>query len=207
MFKKITKIVEGTDRIGNFSDSIFGFSMTLLVMDITIPPLDNPSNKAIIEVLIHQSPKFISFLFSFLVVAIIWVNHHHFFHNFKRVDWKLLWYNVAVLFWVIMIPFTTGFIGDHPFQPIVVAIYAVVMFFVVFHFMLMVRYVFFKSALLEMSIPLDQRKKELRRVWPAIIIYGIATVSALIYVPFALALLFFVPVFYFVPSLIPQMDS
>ncbi len=203
-FFKPVKKVDGTERIEAFSDGIFAFSITLLVMDIKIPPLNDLSNQAALTALFHQFPKFIIFLFSFLVIAILWVNHHHFFHNFKHSDWKFLWHNNLLMLWVILIPFATAFLGDQPFQPIVVMLYSFIMFLAVFSFMLMVRYVFFKSTLLDLNIPLMTRKKEYRRVFPAVFMYAFATIVAPWFVYFSLAILVLVPLIYFVPSFIEE---
>lgn len=67
------------------------------------------------------SPKLVSFAISF-TVAIFWVNHHHFMHRVDETDWPLLWLNNLLLFWLGTVPFTTGFLGDYPREPVPVAV-------------------------------------------------------------------------------------
>jgi uncharacterized membrane protein len=206
MKKKGTKKVEGTHRLEAFSDSIFAFSMTLLAMNIKIPVFsDSESNTFIGTLLLGQLPQFLIFVLSFLIIAIVWVNHHHFFHNFEHTDWKLLWYNNFLLFWVILIPFITDFIGEHPFVPFVVAMYSAIMFMVALSFLLMVRYVFFKSFLLDTTISYKKRKREFQRTtFPAVLLYAIATFLAFWSVTASLIICFFIPIFYFVPSVLQE---
>jgi len=206
MAKKQIKNLEGTERIEAFSDGIFAFSMTLLVMNINIPPFTDESSAMVTSLLIQQLPIFITFIFSFLVIAILWVNHHHFFHNCPKSDWKLLWFNNFLLFWTILIPFTTNLIGSHPYMPVAVATYSGDMFMVAVSFFLMVRYVFFKSSLIESTISKTERKKEFRKTFPALFLYGMATILAFYATTIALIILVIVPIFYFVPSVL-NMDE
>ena len=204
--KKIIKNLEGTGRIEAFSDGIFAFGITLLVMNINIPPFTDESSAMVTSILIQQLPVFITFIFSFLVVAILWVNHHHFFHNCQKSDWKLLWLNNFLLFWTILIPFTTNLMGQHPYMPIAVGIYAGDMFMVGFSFFLMVWYVFFKSSLVEGTISMKERKKEFKKTFPAVFLYGLATILAFFATNIALIILAIVPLIYFVPSVLNSED-
>lgn len=194
--------VGSTQRIEAFSDGIFAFNATLLVLELHVPELTNGTLQTFLDALMNMGPKFLGFVISFITIAIFWVNHHHFFHNFNRADWKLLWFNNMLLFFITLMPFTTAFIGDYPKNPAVVALYALVMWFATFSFALTIRHVFFKSKLMDDDIPLADRKKEFNRIWPAIITYGIATVIAPFYVYISLGLLFLTPILYFVPSII-----
>ena len=130
------------------------------------------------------------------------MNHHHFFENFQYTDWKLLWYNNFLLFGVVLIPFGTDFIGEHPFIPLVVAIYSAIMFTVALGFLLMVRYVFFKSKLLAVDIAMEQRKGEFRHTFPAVVLYGLAVIFAFVQFEVSLFILLLVPALYFIPSVL-----
>jgi len=201
--KKITiKRTQGTSRIEAFSDSIFAFCITLLALDIKIPELNVNMNSMEMagNLLVQQLPHFITYILSFLIIAILWVNHHHFFENFKYTDWKLLWYNNFLLFWVILIPFSTNFIGEHPGVALADVEYSGVMFLVALSFFLMVRYVFFKSHLLDIEISEKHRREEFQHTFPAVILYGLATVAAFWRYEVSLAILVLVPALYFIPS-------
>jgi uncharacterized membrane protein len=67
---------------------------------------------------------FLSYVLSFVNIGIYWNNHHHFLHAAKRVDGKVLWANLHLLFWLSLIPFTTGWMGENHFAPIPTAVYA-----------------------------------------------------------------------------------
>lgn len=203
--KKIKKI-DVLTRVEAFSDGIFSFCITLLVINLNVPAIINATNEMLWQGLVDQLPKFLSFIVSFVVIAILWVNHHHFFYNFKHTDWKLLWHNNLLLFWVILIPFTTSFLGDHSLQPVAIAVYSLVMCFASLSFGWMIHYVFFKSELLEVKVSETERKKEFRRVWPAVILYALNAFVAFAYAPIALVILGLVPIWYFVPSFIDQSD-
>jgi uncharacterized membrane protein len=73
--------------------------------------------------LLKQSPVFLSYALSFLVVAIMWVNHHHLIYAVRHVSARLLWANLNLLFWMSLIPFVTDFLGRNPRVPFPVSLY------------------------------------------------------------------------------------
>ena len=77
-----------------------------------------------LESLLHVWPVFLSYLLSFLVVAIYWVNHHRLFHDAHHASTGLLWSNNALLFCLSLIPFSTGYMGESDFAPFPTALYA-----------------------------------------------------------------------------------
>jgi len=76
-----------------------------------------------LSALLKIAPSFLSYLLSFLVVAIMWVNHHHFMHAAREVNARLLWLNMNLLFWMSLVPFVTDFMGKNHNQPFPVALY------------------------------------------------------------------------------------
>ena len=70
-----------------------------------------------------MAPIFISYGLSFLVVAIMWVNHHHLIHAVRQVTARLLWSNLNLLFWMSLVPFVTDFLGKNYHEPMAVALY------------------------------------------------------------------------------------
>jgi uncharacterized membrane protein len=71
------------------------------------------------------APVFLSYVLSFTYLAIYWNNHHHFFHLVRRVDGMMLWANLHLLFWLSLIPFATGWMGENHFAPLPTALYGV----------------------------------------------------------------------------------
>lgn len=73
-------------------------------------------------------PVFISYVLSFIYVAIYWNNHHHYFHLVSRVNGTVMWANFHLLFWLSLIPFSTAWLGEHAFSPVPTALYGVSLF-------------------------------------------------------------------------------
>jgi len=90
--------------------------------------------------LIILAPKLLAYVFSFLIVGIIWLNHHHLYLLLQRVDEKLLWLNLNLLFWLSLIPFPTSMLGGNPFLPESTALYGIVLFMTTFSFSILRRY-------------------------------------------------------------------
>jgi uncharacterized membrane protein len=107
----------GTGRIEAFSDGVIAIIVTIMVLQLT-----NPSQPTF-PALLKQAPIFLSYALSFLVVAIMWVNHHHLIHAVQGVNARLLWSNINLLFWMSLTPFVTDFMGRNPHAPFPVALY------------------------------------------------------------------------------------
>jgi uncharacterized membrane protein len=176
--------------------------VTLLIFEVHVPALTDFSIPGVLTALLGIAPKIISFAVSFFTVAIFWVNHHHFFSRINHSDWKLLWYNNALLFWLTIVPFTTAFIGDYPTNPVVVSIYGFNLCLAGASFTLMGRHVFFKSDLMEEAIPISERWREFQRSWLGVVLYGLAGIIAFVFVYAALVILAIIPFIYVVPYLL-----
>ncbi len=191
-----------TNRIELFSDAVIAISATLLILEIKIPALSNLSNDAVIQSLLPLIPKFISFAVSFVTICVFWVNHHHFFHAIRRSDRALLWYNNHLLFWIAVIPFVTGFIGEYPSQPIIVALYGFVLTMGALAFLLMANYVFLKSKIADEHVPIKTRRKEVKRSVIGVFVYGISVLTAFIHPYISLIIFIVIPFYYFLPETI-----
>ena len=198
--------IASTARIEAFTDGVFAVVITLLVLELHVPTLKDLSIQGGLAALVDLAPKLISFGVSFFTVAVIWVNHHHFFEPITHSDWKLLWYNNFFLFWVTAVPFTTAFIGSYPTQPLVVALYSFTLALVAFSSVWMGRYVFFKSDLFSPSVSMDDRRRSWTRYRLSVLLYGGAGVLAFVAVYPALAILALVPFIYVVPNLLRRGD-
>lgn len=204
MDKQDPKTVPGTGRIEAFSDGVLAIIATLLVLNLEAPKLDDLSTNGVLRALLPLLPPFISFAFSFFSIAIFWVNHHHFFATVKRTDWKLLWYNNLLLFWLAVLPFTTSLIGEHPTVPVIVALYALNMGLATASFSLMENHVFFLASLLPANIPQQEQDKEFKRSKIGALAYAVAIIVALIFVYAALVLLVLIPFYFIVPNLLAR---
>lgn len=97
------------DRINNFCDAVFAIAMTLLILEIKIPPSEDVKTLGTALVLQRLIPSFIGFLISFLVTALYWRAHLTLAQSIKSYDNKLLWYTVWLLMMVVLLPFSTAF--------------------------------------------------------------------------------------------------
>jgi uncharacterized membrane protein len=106
-----------TSRLEAFSDGVIAIIVTIMVLDLHAP--SQPTWRALIKL----APIFLSYGLSFLVVAIMWVNHHHLIHVVREVTARLLWSNLNLLFWMSLVPFVTDFVGKNYHEPMAVALY------------------------------------------------------------------------------------
>jgi uncharacterized membrane protein len=109
----------GKDRLAAFSDGVIAIIITIMVLELKVP--HGASWSALVGVL----PNFISYVLSFVYLAIYWNNHHHLLHTVTRVDGVILWANSHLLFWLSLIPATTAWMGDNLLAPIPTAVYGV----------------------------------------------------------------------------------
>ena len=108
-------------RLEAFSDGVIAILITILVLDLKIPlGADLASLKPVF-------PVFLTYILSFVFLGIYWNNHHHMLHAASRINGKVLWANLHLLFWLSIIPFTTGWMGENHFEPLPTALYGVVL--------------------------------------------------------------------------------
>jgi uncharacterized membrane protein len=99
----------GKGRLEAFSDGVIAIIITIMVLELKVP------HGAELENLAELLPVFLSYVLSFLYVGIYWNNHHHLLHTVKRVTGGIMWCNLFLLFWLSLIPFTTGWMGENHF--------------------------------------------------------------------------------------------
>jgi uncharacterized membrane protein len=107
------------DRLLAFSDGVIAIIITIMVLELKVP------HESGLAALAPVAPVFLSYVLSFAYLAIYWNNHHHFFHLVRRVDGMMLWANMHLLFWLSLIPFATGWMGENHFAPVPTALYGV----------------------------------------------------------------------------------
>jgi len=109
----------GRDRLTAFSDGVIAVIITIMVLELKVP------HGVDWEALHGLVPIFLSYVLSFVYVAIYWNNHHHLLHTVTRVSGPILWANNHLLFWISLIPFTTGWMSENHFAPLPTAVYGV----------------------------------------------------------------------------------
>ena len=154
------KNIFSKSRVETFSDGIFAIIITLLVLEIKVPQIeDHLSAKNLLAALLSILPKFISWIISFFTIAVIWVNHHKLFKQFKILDSGVFWWNAVLLLWTTFIPFPTAVLGDYPSNSVSIVFYGVVMSLMAASFSFMRLYVIRKKELLEEDVNFDLFKK------------------------------------------------
>jgi uncharacterized membrane protein len=106
-----------TSRLEAFSDGVIAVIITIMVLELRAPA--QPTLPALVKIL----PAFITYALSFLVAAIMWINHHHLLHAVHSVTAKLMWSNMNLLFWMSLVPFVTEFLAKNYREPLAVALY------------------------------------------------------------------------------------
>jgi len=108
-------------RLEAFSDGVLAIIITIMVLELKVP------HSADIAALQALLPVFFSYVLSFIYVGIYWSNHHHLLHTVKHVSGAVLWANLHLLFWLSLIPFVSGFMGENHFAPLPSALYGAVL--------------------------------------------------------------------------------
>jgi uncharacterized membrane protein len=111
----------GKTRLEAFSDGVIAIIITIMVLELKVPHGDS------IEALLPLVPVFLSYVLSFVYVGIYWNNHHHMLHASRKVSGGVLWANLHLLFWLSLLPFATGWMGENHFAAKPSALYGVVL--------------------------------------------------------------------------------
>lgn len=110
----------GKGRLEAFSDGVIAVVITIMVLGLKTPGGQN------LTALMSLGPSLLTYVLSFVFVGIYWVNHHHLLHASQRIDGRVLWANLHLLLWLSLVPFTTGWVGEHPAAAVPTAAYGVV---------------------------------------------------------------------------------
>src|SRR2546423_461533 len=108
-------------RLEAFSDGVIAILITIMVLELRAP------HGTDWQALRPMLPSFLTYVLSFIFLGIYWNNHHHMLHAVSRVNGKVLWANLHLLFWLSLVPFVTGWMGENPFASVPTALYGVVM--------------------------------------------------------------------------------
>ncbi len=110
-----------TNRLEAFSDGVLAIAITVMVLEMKVPHGDTWAALA------PLLPKFLSYVLSFIYVGIYWNNHHHMMIAAKHVNGTVLWANLHLLFWLSLLPFATGWLGENHFSSMPTAMYGFVL--------------------------------------------------------------------------------
>jgi uncharacterized membrane protein len=108
-------------RLEAFSDGVIAILITIMVLELRVP---HGVDAAALQPLL---PVFLTYVLSFVMLGIYWNNHHHMFHAVERVSGGILWANLHLLFWLSLVPFVTGWMGENHFAALPTAVYGAVL--------------------------------------------------------------------------------
>ena len=110
-------------RLEAFSDAVIAILMTIMVLELKVP------HGTDLEALKPLLPIVLAYVLSFIYLGIYWNNHHHMLQATRKVNGKILWANMHLLFWLSLVPFATGWMGENHFAPLPTAIYGAILLF------------------------------------------------------------------------------
>lgn len=183
------------NRIEAFSDGVIAIIITIMVLELKIPSLrEHFTDEDATRALTSLVPKILAYLLSFVVVGILWINHHALFDKIPYSTSRLVWHNAFLLFVMSLIPLPTAFIADHPLHHQAVIFYGVVMFLNAIAFYFMGRYV-------EIDLKLIPHNKMVQRSnIISVSLYLLSIPLAWVSVYFSYLIFIGIPIWYFLPD-------
>lgn len=180
----------GKGRFEAFSDGVIAVIITIMVLEMKVPHGDN------IEALSPVLPVFLSYVLSFVYVGIYWNNHHHMLHATSNVTGPMLWANLHLLFWLSLIPFTTGWMGENHFAAATAALYGAVLL------MAAIAYWILQQLIISSQGPESVLKRAVGRDWKgklSPVLYAIAIPMAFVSRWVSLGIYVFVALVWLIP--------
>ena len=179
------------NRLEAFSDGVLAIIITIMVLELKVP------HGTELAVLAPLLPIFASYVLSFLYVGIYWNNHHHLFHSTHHVSGGILWANLHLLFWLSLLPFTSGWMGQNHLAAIPTAVYGFVLLMAAFAYYILARAIIAEQgpgSLLASAIGRDIKGKV------STLCYLLAVFLAFVSPWIANALYFFVAMMWLIPD-------
>jgi len=115
--KFLNPYIMSGNRLEAFSDGVLAIVITIMVLEIRVPKGGN------LESLVSLLPSLMNYLLSFVYIGIYWNNHHHLMFAARKINAKILWTNLNLLFWLSLMPFATAYMDGNHFEPIPTAFY------------------------------------------------------------------------------------
>lgn len=180
----------GKNRLEAFSDGVIAIIITIMVLEMKVPHGDT------LTALVPLFPVFFSYVLSFVYVGIYWNNHHHMLHTVKRVSGAVLWANLHLLFWLSLLPFATGWLGENHFAALPSALYGVVLLMAACAYFILQQAIIAaegEQSLLKVAVGQDRKGKAslVLYVLAVLLAFWFSWLAQLIYI--AVAILWLIP--------------
>ena len=185
------QVAHNKARLEAFSDGVFAIAITLLALELHVPSLESHSIAGGIREVLPLFPNILTFVLSFMTIAIFWVNHHQLTQDIGPIRRRLLWVNILLLLFVTLIPFGTNVASANPTHSLAIVTYAFILFAGSVSFTVL-RYLVHKSC--------GEHHVLMKRSYIGPILYGLAVISSFVFIPMAYFFLAIPPLFYFLPK-------
>jgi uncharacterized membrane protein len=189
-----------TGRIEAFSDGVIAIIITIMVLELRLPE-HSVANGLWAGLLAPLLPRLVPYLLSFVVIAIMWVNHHQLLHAARRATPALLWSNIHLLLWMSLIPVATAVVGEDPFVPLSIATYGFVLTANASAFILL-RWCVSREVSGDDHL-MREHKSVIRKNLFAIALYSVSVPLAFVSVYISMAIFVLIPTLFFMPNLLP----
>lgn len=179
------------NRLEAFSDGVLAIIITIMVLSMSTP------EETTFVALRPVVPVFVSYLLSFVYIGIYWINHHHILQVAQRIDGKILWANLHLLFWISLIPFTTDWVGKNFLSSVPMACYGCVLFMCAIAFRLL------EKALIgfhDKDFPLRNLYRGGQKERVSIVVYFFTIPFSFISVWISIVCFFFIACWWTIPS-------
>jgi uncharacterized membrane protein len=192
------------NRFEAFSDGVFAIAVTLLVIEIKPPNLSQATSSEAVAKLLQVFPHVLSYATSFIVIGVIWINHHALFHFIKRVDRTILVINLLLLMCVAFIPYPTALIGEYGTSLPVVVFYGLTLALTGFAYNALWFYVVRRYITSQKII--HQKTVQKATIWTLSypISYLVAAGLGFIHINLSIVVYILIPLFYLLPGIIDK---
>jgi len=191
-----------TGRVEAFSDGVFAVAITLLVLNIQVPP-NALGEGELRDFLLSKGPTYLAFVTSFATIGIMWINHHRLFNHIKRTDTILLLLNLLLLMAIVFVPFPTALLAQYialPNQRLSALVYSGTFVVLAIFFNLLWRYATYNGRLLGKNADLSAVRAISRQYLFGPLLYSVAFGLAWINVPASVVVNLLLAVFFAIPS-------
>lgn len=189
------------ERLETFSDGIFAFVLTLLFIRLAAPEIAPRATLGqYAAAMAPLIPAVITFVLTFVVICIHWINHHFLFSHIEHVTVQLVWLNNMLLLWICFLPFATSLLGEHPTDQFPILLYGVDSLLLALTFYAMRSYAS-REKLFNVEGEAAEALGPVHSL-PAVVIYLLSIILTFVNAYLALAFLFVLPLIYFVPTFV-----
>ena len=190
-----------TGRLEAFSDGVIAVAITLLILDIHVPPFD--PKLPLLQALINDRTAYLGYVTSFLIIGLFWANHHYMFKYIKKTDHLLLLLNTLTLMCLVFLPFATALLVEHfsdSYQTTAAVMYNSSLLLTSIMYNVLWGYVRRHPALLVEGLPADLLSKMTRRYLVSIPLYALTLIISALYVEVSLVLYLLIALLYALPA-------